>query len=309
MTATKKTQFQRFKQLVWRDRYLLLMFLPFFAYYFIFKYIPMSGLVIAFKNYKPGRGIYYGKWVGLKWFSQFFASPYAFRLIRNTVLLSLYSLVFGFPIPILFAVCVTEIKSDPLRKTVQTISYLPHFFSTVVVVGMIKNFFSLNSGIVNVIIEGISGNKVNFLGDPAWFRTLYVGSGIWQNFGFSAIIYIAAIAGIDPTLYEAGKIDGITRFKQVWYITLPMIAPTIIVLFILQVGKVMNIGFEKVFLLYSPAVYETGDVISTYVYRQGIESMNFSSSTAIGFFNSVVNFIFVFIANQLCRKATEQSLW
>ena len=179
------------------------------------------------RTFKPGRGIYNGEWVGLKWFNQFFASPYAYRTIRNTVLLSLYSILFGFPTPILFAVCVTEIVNDKVKRIVQTVSYLPHFISTVILVGMISNFFSLNNGIVNVIISRLGGEQINFLINPRWFRTLYVGSGVWQSFGFNSIIYIAAIAGIDPCLYEAGKIDGITKFKQVWYIILPMIAPTI----------------------------------------------------------------------------------
>lgn len=300
---------RRVRKVLSRDKYLLLMFLPFFIYYIVFHYIPMTGAVIAFKNFRPGHGIYYGNWVGFKWFEQFFRSPYAFRLIRNTILISLYSLIFGFPLPILFAVCVTEISSSKLRRSVQTVSYLPHFFSTVVVVGMINTFFSLNSGVVNSLIDLAGGERINFMNDPRWFRTLYVGSGVWQSFGFNSIIYIAAIAGIDPTLYEAGTIDGITKFKKVWYITLPMIAPTIVVLFILQIGRIMSVGFEKVYLLYNPSVYETADVISTYVYRKGIESTNFSSSAAIGLFNSVVNFLFVFGANKICRTTTEQSLW
>lgn len=269
----------------------------------------MSGAIIAFKNFKPGKGIYNGDWVGLKWFIQFFESPYAFRTVRNTVLLSLYSLLFGFPTPILFAICVTEIVNDKIRRIVQTVSYLPHFISTVVMVGMITNFFSMNNGIVNVLIGRLGGEQINFLINPRWFRTLYVGSGVWQSFGFNSIIYIAAIAGIDPCLYEAGKIDGITKFKQVWYITIPMIAPTITILFILQLGQIMSVGFEKVYLMYNSSVYETADVISTYVYRKGIESSNYSFASAIGLFNSVINFAFVFVANRLCRITTQTSLW
>lgn len=298
-----------FWQLVKRDRHLLLMFLPIVIYYIIFCYIPMSGAIIAFKNYRPGRGIYNGDWVGLKWFIQFFQSPYAFRTIRNTVLISLYSILFGFPTPILFALCVTEIIGSKTRRIVQTVSYLPHFISTVVLVGMMTNFFSMNNGIVNTFIVALGGQPVNFLVNPGWFRTLYVGSGVWQNFGFNSIIYIAAITGIDPELYEAAKIDGVTKFKQIWYITLPMIIPTITILFILQLGQIMSVGFEKVFLMYSPAVYETADVISTYVYRKGIESSSYSFASAVGLFNSLVNFLFVFIANMICKRATDTSLW
>ena len=285
------------------------MFLPIAIYYVVFCYIPMSGAIIAFKNYRPGRGIYNGDWVGFKWFVQFFQSPYAFRTIRNTVLLSLYTLLFGFPTPILFALCVTEIVGSTTRRIVQTVSYLPHFISTVVLVGMMTNFFSMNNGIVNTFITALGGEPVNFLVNPGWFRSLYVGSGVWQNFGFSSIIYIAAITGIDPELYEAAKIDGVTKFKQIRYITLPMIVPTITILFILQLGQIMSVGFEKVFLMYSPAVYETADVISTYVYRKGIESSSYSFASAVGLFNSFVNFGFVFVANVICKKTTDTSLW
>ena len=285
------------------------MFAPIFVYYIIFHYLPMTGAIIAFKDYKPGRGIYNGEWVGLKWFIQYFKSPYAFRTIRNTVLISFYQIAIGFPIPILFAVCVTEIKQMGFRRVVQTVSYLPHFISTVVLVGMIQQMFTMNNGIVNKFVVMFGGEVINFLNDPAWFRKLYVGSGIWQSFGFSSIIYIAAITGIDPTLYEAGKIDGITKFKEAWYITLPMISQTVVTLFILRLGNILSVGFEKVFLMYSPAVYETADVISTYVYRKGIESTTYSFASAVGLFNSVVNFMFVFIANQISRKLTDSSLW
>ena len=292
-----------------RDKYLFLMFIPAAIYYIVFHYIPLSGVVIAFKNFQPGNGIYAGEWVGLKWFQEFFHSIFAGRLIRNTVLLSLYSLIFGFPLPIIFAVCVSEIKWMKPRRIIQTVSYIPYFISTVVRVGMIKNFFSLNDGIVNQIIEALGGKRINFMMSADWFRPLYVGSGIWKSFGFDSIIYIAAIAGVDPSLYEAAKLDGITKFKEVYHITLPSIAPTILMLFILSLGSIMSVGFEKVYLMYSPAVYETADVISTYVYRKGIESNSLSFATAIGLFNSVINFLFVYGANRLSRKATQTSLW
>lgn len=292
-----------------RDRYLLAMILPILIYYIVFHYLPMSGAIIAFKDFKPGGGIYNGDWVGMKWFIQFFQSPYAFRIIRNTILLSVYSIIFGFPIPILFAICITEIRSSKLRRTIQTVSYLPHFISTVVMVGMLSNMLSMNHGIINDVIIMMGGDPINFLQDPRWFRTLYVGSGIWQGFGFSSIIYIAAINGIDVSLYEAARIDGINKFQQVYYITIPMIAPTIIILFILQLGNLMSVGFEKVFLMYNPAVYETADVISTYVYRKGINSSSYSFASAVGLFNSLINFLLVYVSNAICRKATNTSLW
>ena len=304
---------QKRKKSIWngikRDRYLYLMFMPILAYYIIFHYIPMSGIVIAFKNFRPGHGLYFGSWVGLKWFRQFFSSFYAFRIIRNTFLLSFFSILFGFPVPILFAVVITEIRSSAVRRTVQTVSYLPHFISMVVVVGIIQIFFTQNNGIVNNLIAAIGGQKQAFLSDPGWFRPLYVGSGIWQSFGYSSIIYISAIVGIDPSLYEAARIDGISKFKSAWYITLPMISETIVILFILRLGSLMSVGFEKVYLMYSPATYETADVISTYVYRKGIEDSNYSFSTAVGLFNSVVNFTFVFTANMVSRKVADASLW
>lgn len=292
-----------------RDKFLLMMFLPIFIYFIVFRYIPMTGLIIAFKNFKPGHGIYYGDWVGLKWIIQFFKSPYAYRVIRNTIYISVYSILFGFPVPVIFAVCITGLKSSSIRRVYQTASYLPHFISTVILVGIITNFFSMNNGIINNIISLLGGEKVNFLNNSKYFRFLYVGSGIWQSFGFSSIIYIAAINSIDPTLFEVSQMDGISKFKEVFYITVPMIAPTIIILFILQLGQIMNVGFEKVFLMYNPITYETADVISTYVYRKGIEGSSYSFATAVGFFNSVINFTFVYIANRISRIVTQTSLW
>jgi putative aldouronate transport system permease protein len=220
---SKQTRTQRIKRALKRDKYLFLLFAPIFIYYFIFKYLPISGVIIAFKDFKPGMGIYDGDWVGLKWFIQFFESPFAYRLIRNTVLLAAYSILFGFPVPIIFAICVTEITNTKIRRTVQTVSYLPHFISTVVLAGMIKNILDVNSGVVNNFISLLGCDRINFMMDYSWFRTIYVSSGVWQSFGFNSIIYIAAIIGIDPSLYESAKIDGITKFKEVFYITLPTI--------------------------------------------------------------------------------------
>lgn len=300
---------RRFIDAIKRDKYLFMLIIPAFLYYFIFNYLPMAGIVIAFKDYSPGKGIFGGDWVGLKYFIQFFRSAFAPRLIRNTVLISFYSIVFGFPIPIIFAICVTELKNSKIRRSVQTVSYLPHFVSTVAVVGIIKNFLALNDGIINNFIELLGGERLNFLMVPDYFRTIYVASGVWQEFGFSSIIYIAAITGIDPSLYESAKIDGITKFKEAWYITIPMISQTIIILFIMRLGSIMSVGFEKVFLLYNEAVYETADVISTYVYRKGIESSSYSFSAAVGLVNSVINFAFVYLSNAVCRKVTSASLW
>lgn len=292
-----------------RDKHLIAMVLPAVAFYIIFSYIPMTGLVIGFKNFVPGGGLYAGEWVGLKWFERFFSSVYFGRLLRNTFLLSFYSLLFGFPIPILFALCISEVRSMPLKRGIQAISYLPYFFSTVVVVGMVHNFLSLNDGIINHLIEAAGGTRVNFFMQSKYFRTIYVATGIWQNFGFSSIIYIAAILGISPELYESANLDGINKFQEVYYITLPLIKPTILILLLLNVGNLMSVGFEKVYLMYNGSTYETADIIATYVYRQGIELNKYSYSTAIGLFNSVINFIFIFSANWFCRKLTNASLW
>lgn len=307
--ASKNSFSYRFVKAFKRDKYLFLLFLPIFIWYCVFCYAPLAGIVIAFQDFRPGMGMFGGEWVGLKWFQQFFQSAFAWRLIRNTALLAGYSIIFGFPIPIIFAICISEINNNNVKRVVQTVSYLPHFISTVVIVGMLHNMLSLNGGIVNTIVQFFGGEPQAFLMDKRWFRTVYVASGVWQNFGFNSIIYIAAIVGIDPSLYESAKIDGITKFKEVWYITLPMIASTIIILFILQLGRIMSVGFEKVFLMYSPAVYDTADVLSTYVYRKGIESNSYSFASAVGLFNSVINFAFVYGSNTICRKLTNTSLW
>ncbi len=295
-----------------RDKYLMLMFLPVLVYYLIFSYLPMTGLIMAFQDFIPGKGlagIYTGKWVGLKWFKQFFNSVFAWKLIRNTFLLSFYSLIFGFPIPILFAICITQLRNKIIQRGAQVITYLPYFISTVVVVGMMTNFLSPSTGIINQIIVKLGGKQINFMSDPAWFRRLYVISGSWQSFGFNSIIFVAAIMGISPDLYEAMKMDGASKRQQVWHLVLPMIKPTILLLLIMSLGNILSVGFEKVYLMYNTAVYETGDVISTYVYRQGIENKNYSYATAVGLFNSVVGFTLVCTSNWFSRKFSGSSLW
>jgi len=295
--------------LIKRDKYLLLMFAPIFVYYVLFMYLPMPGIFIAFKDFTPGRGIWGSEWVGLQWFQQFADSIYFWRLIRNTFLLAFYPLVFGFWIPILFAICIVEIKNRAFKRFAQTVTYLPHFISTVVIAGILINFLSPTDGIVNSFLSGMGLEKINFMMDPRWFRTIFTSSEIWQSFGFNSIIYIAAIVGIDPELYDSGKIDGVNKFQEVWHLTLPSIKPTIVILLLLSLGGLMSVGFEKVYLLYNGSTYETADVLTTYVYRMGIESQNFGFATAIGLFNSVVTFVFVFAANLLTRRATQMSLW
>lgn len=296
-------------KLIRRDKQLLVMFLPIFVYYFVFCYLPMPGILIAFKNFTPGHGIWGGDWVGLQWLNQFVHSRYFWRLLRNTFLLAFYPLVFGFAVPILFAICVVEIKKGFFKRFAQTVTYLPHFISTVVIAGMIVNFLSPTDGIVNTLLESMGMPRINFMMEPGWFRSIFTVSGIWQSFGFNSIIYIAAIMGIDQEMYDSGKIDGVSKFQELWHLTLPSLKPTIVILLLLSIGGIMSVNFEKVYLLYNGATYETADVISTYVYRQGIESQNFGFATAVGLFNSVISFVLVYFANQMSRRMNDMSLW
>ena len=283
----KKTFWQR----VYRDRYLLLLFLPCLIYYILFKYVPMWGVLISFKDFKPFIGFMDSDWVGLKHYVNFFSNPDAWRIIRNTLFLGVYSLVWCFPFPIIFALALNEVTRTRFKKFVQTISYMPHFLSAVVVCGMLVSFLSPIRGIINTIITMFGGEAINFLSSPAWFRTIYVASEVWQTLGWGAIVYLAAISNVDPQYYEAAKLDGASRLRQIWSITLPCIAPTVATMLILRVGSILEVGLEKVLLLYSPAIYETSDIIATYVYRQGMVSGNMSYASAIGLFSSIINLV------------------
>lgn len=292
-----------------RDKYLFLMLLPVLIYFIVFCYVPMFGTVMAFQDFSPGKGFLESPFVGFRWFREFFGSIYFERLMRNTILLNIYGLLWGFPIPIIFALLLNEVRDGPFKRVSQTVAYLPHFISVVVVVGLIYNFLSPNDGIINLMITRFGGQPINFMGEPKWFRTLYIGTGIWQNFGWDSIIYLAALSSVDPQLYEAAKIDGAGKWRQLFNITLPAISTTIIILLIMNVGNIMNVGFEKVILMYSPATYETADVISTYVYRRGIMGSQFSFGAAVGLFNSVINFMLLIAVNRISRKVSEVSLW
>jgi putative aldouronate transport system permease protein len=285
------------------------MILPVVAYFFIFSYMPIYGVIIGFKDYSPGRGILGSPWVGLAHFKQFFGGFYFFRLLRNTVLISVYSIIFGFPIPIIFALVLNEFRDSIFKRVVQTISYLPHFISLVVVCGMLINFLSPQNGVINILVEKIIGRRINFLNTSFWFRGIYVASGVWQEFGWNSIIYLAALSGIDPNLYEAARMDGAGRIRQLWHISLPGIKATILTLFILTVGNLMSVGFEKIILLYNPSTYETADVFSTYVYRIGLQSLQYSYSAAVGFFNSIINTILLLVCNHLSKKISGYGLW
>lgn len=294
---------------LYQNRYLLLLFSPCLIYYILFKYVPMWGILISFKNYKPFVGFLKSDWVGLKYFSQFFSSPDAWRIIRNTLLLGLYSLLWSFPFPILFALALNEISRQRFKKIVQTVSYMPHFLSAVVVCGMIITFLSPIRGAVNQLIEAFGGTAVNFMGGAQYFRSIYVISEIWQTMGWGAIIYLAAISGIDPQYYEAARLDGASRVQQMRYITLPSIASTITVMLILRVGSILEVGLEKVLLLSNPAILETADIIATYVYNQGILSGNMSYASAIGLFSSLINLVLLFTANTISKRVSETGVF
>jgi putative aldouronate transport system permease protein len=290
------------------QRSLWIIALPGIAWYAIFAYGPMGGLLMAFENYSPARGLFGGPWVGFKWFSQFFQSQFALQLIRNTLLISVYSIIFSFPVPIILAIMLNEIRSSGYKRFAQSVSYLPHFISTVIVVGMMANFLAPD-GLINNVISILGGQRRQFMAMPQWFRFLYIGSGIWQNAGWNSIIYLAAIAGINAELYEAATVDGASRFRQIFCVTLPCILPTIVILFIMSAGSLLSVGYEKIILMYNTATYETADVINTYVYRRGIGGGEFSFGAAVGMFQSVVNMIVIVSANAISRKVSETSLW
>lgn len=291
-----------------RDKYLWMMIFPVIVFYAIFMYAPMFGLQIAFKDYRPSGGIWQSPWVGLEHFRTFFKSYYFERLVRNTVLINVYDVIFGFPAPILLALLLNELRSNAFKRVVQTVTYLPHFVSLIVLCGMIVDFFSL-SGWVNDVILRLGGDRIGFLDDAQYFRTLYVASGVWQEVGWGSIIYLSALSAIDAQLYEAAEIDGAGRWRKLVSITLPGILSTIIIMLLLRLGRMMNVGAEKVLLLYNPSTYDTADVISTFVYRKGLLEANYGYATAVGMFNSVINFAFLVIVNQLSKRASGVALW
>lgn len=300
--------FYRVKKDWMRNRSLYLMIIPVLIFFILFHYKPMYGAIIAFKDYTPALGIAESPWVGWDNFTRFFSSVYFGRLIRNTILLSFYSLLFGFPAPIILALLLNEVKNKKFKGLTQTVTYLPHFISMIVVTGMLVDF-SMTSGLFNDIIELFGGERSPLLQNPDLYRTIYVASGIWQEIGWGSIIYLSALSGVDSQLYEAAQIDGAGKWKQLIHVTLPGIAPTITIMFILKMGTLMNMGYEKTILLYNPATYETADIISSYIYRIGLLEQDWSYSTAIGLFNSVINLGLLLITNKIARKCGETSLW
>jgi ABC-type polysaccharide transport system, permease component len=290
------------------NKLLYLMMLPVIAYYIIFHYIPMYGALIAFKDYSPMKGILGSDWVGLKHFHDFFSSYYFTRILKNTLVISLYSLVFEFPAPIILALLINEVRNKAFKRVAQTITYMPYFISLVVICGIITDFTNAD-GIINRLFMLFGYDGQAMLQKPELFRPIYILSEIWQRIGWESIIYIAALMSIDQEQYEAARMDGASRLKQIFYITLPGILPTITIMFILRMGNMLNVGFEKIILLYNPVTYDTADVISSFVYRKGLLEFGWSYSSAVGLFNSVVNLALLVTANYISRKVNKSSLW
>jgi len=291
-----------------RNRYIYLMHAPVIAYYVIFHYGPMYGAIIAFKDYSPAQGILGSPWIGLQNFQDFFGSVYIVRLIRNTLAINVLDILFGFPAPIILALLLNELTTPHFKRWVQTITYLPHFMSLVVVVGIMIDFLA-RDGLINNLLRIGGIQSTAFMQNASWYWILYVGSSIWQSVGWGSIIFLAAIANVDPSLYEAAVVDGANRWRQMWHVTLPGIMPMIITLLILRIGMMMSVGYEKTILMYNPSTYDTADVISSYVYRKGVLGMDYGFSAAVGLFNSVINFAFLFAANRLSRRANQMTLW
>ena len=306
----KRTWLGRLGKDLVQNRYLYLMFVPVLVIYILFMYIPMYGVIIAFKDFNPGLGILGSEWVGFQHFENFFSSYYFGRILRNTLIISGLSLLVNFPAPIIFALLLNEIRLKRFKKFVQSVTYFPHFLSTVIVCGLIIEFCSTH-GAINQIIQIFSPDTPvrNLLAEKSLFRPIYIISGVWQNFGWDSIIYLAALSGVDSSLYEATVIDGAGRWKQTLHVSIPSILPTIVIMLIPAIGGLMNVGWEKIVLLYSPTTYETADVISSFVYRRGLIENDFSFSTAVGLFNSLVNFLLIMITNRISKAVTEKSLW
>lgn len=291
-----------------RNFYLYLIFLLPLAYYLLFHYKPMYGILISFQNYNVVKGISGSEWVGLKHFNKFLGDPYFWTLLKNTLLISVYNLLWGFPAPIILAILLNEVQSQKFKKIIQNATYLPHFISTVVVCGMVVNFLSTDGLIYNLIAD-VFGSAKPYLMYPEYFRSIYVSSGVWQSMGWNSIVYLAALSAVSEEMYESALIDGANRWQRVWNITLPSILPTISIVLIMNLGRVINVGYEKILLLYNGSTYATADVISTYVYRRGILGNDFSYATAISLFQSVVSIILILSANKVSRKVSETGLW
>ena len=307
--VNRRSPVRRKVRLALRNYELYLFVLPALIYVILYCYTPIYGLQIAFKDYRVGKGIWGSEWVGLKHFVKFLTKPAYLALIKNTLIISVYSLLAGFPFPILFALILNELRVGKFKKIVQTVSYAPHFISTVVMCSMILMFLNAGNGIVNKLLSYFGAGPFDFMTKASWFPSIYVISGIWQGMGWSSVIYLSALSGIDPELHEAAMIDGASRLQRIWHVNLPGILPTITIMLILSAGGIMSVGFEKVYLLQNALNTETSEIISTFVYKMGLQYNQYSFSSAIGLFNSVCNFIMLILVNSLARRLSETSLW
>ncbi|CAG7649561.1 putative multiple-sugar transport system permease YteP [Paenibacillus allorhizosphaerae] len=292
-----------------RDRWLYLMLLPGVLYFVIFKYVPMYGLVMAFQDYKPHLGIMNSPWVGLKHFNRFFSEPQFWQLFQNTALLAVYNLVFFFPLPIVLALMMNEVRREKFKRFVQTLVYVPHFVSWVVVVGVFYMLFTTEGGAVNELLYALTGHKIAFLLEPEWFRTMIVTQSIWKEIGWGTIIFLAALSGVDMQLYEAARMDGANRWRQLWHITLPAIRSTIVILLILRLGNFLDSGFEHIFLMLTPTNREVGEVFDTYVYVKGLTQSQFSYSAAVGLFKSAIGLVLVLGSNWLAKRFGQEGVY
>ncbi len=306
-SAVKTQNFKKYFRKYWQ--FYLLLLIP-ILYYIVFRYVPMAGNIIAFRRYRAGGSLFGQKWSGLKYFKQFIGDKTFWRAFRNTLILNISYLAVRFPLTLIFALLLNEIKALWWKKFVQTVSYLPHFISMVIVTGMIRELVS-TSGPLNQMIAHFGGDKISFIALPQYFNPIFVISGVWQALGWGTILYLAAIAGINPSLYEAAEVDGANHFQRVWHVTIPCILPTITTLLILDIGGLVGSGgaFEKVFLLYNPMTYETADIISTFVFRMGLGSGNYSYATAVGLFEALLNLTLLTIANKVSKKVSGSGLW
>lgn len=311
MTITRKRQLRRttFWKRLLANRYLYAMLLPALVYYTVFHYVPMYGALIAFKQFSINKGIMGSPWVGLKHFTYLFELEKFWQVFWNTIVISSYRLVFGFPLPLIVAILLNEARKIMFKRTVQTIIYLPHFISWVIMGGLLISLLSTDQGAINNAVRSLSGEPIGFLTDERMFRSTLVGSMIWKEFGWNTIIYMAALAGLNPQLYEAAVMDGANRWRRIWHITLPGIRSTIIILLILRIGGLMEAGFEQIFVLYHPGVYRVADIIDTYVYRIGLTEGRYSLAAAVGLFKSAINFTLLIVANWLSRALGEQGVY
>lgn len=297
-----------FKQ-YWKHRFFFIMFLPVIAWYIIFQYVPIYGIIIAFKDYSFKKGILNSPWVGFENFKLLFMGKSFKEVFRNTLIISIYKTVIGFPAPIIFALLLNELRNQKFKKVVQTISYLPHFISWIILTGIFYEVLSPSRGPINIILTSLGLKPIYFLADPKWFRTTLVLTSIWKGVGWGSIIYLASLTSIDPNLYEAATVDGAGRFRRIWHIALPGITPVITILFILEMGKIIDDNFDQIFNLYNPAVYSVGDVISTYIYRMGLQAFNYSIATAAELFKNVISLTLIIITNYVTKKINDYGLW